>query len=258
MQRYFVDPEQLTGDKVTIIGEDAHHISNVMRLRVGDQVLCSNGQGRDVLAKIEQSQPKEVMLSIVEDLQDSRELGISITIAQALPKADKMEWILQKGTELGASRFVPFSSKRTVVQWDAKKESKKLERWAKIVKEAAEQSHRSRIPDIAPVMNWRSLLKLQAEAGLALLAYEAEEGTQIGDLVKPWLVEARQAAQLEQKPLHMIICIGPEGGFDASEVEDAIAAGWKPVGLGRRILRTETAAMAALVTIQTLDGEMGG
>lgn len=243
-------------EQVHIVGEDAHHITNVMRLRAGAEVICSNGEGRDVIARILTAGTKEVLLSVVEELQDSRELRLSITIAQGLPKSDKMEWILQKGTELGAARFVPFTSRRTVVQLDSKKESKKLERWAKIVKEAAEQSHRSRVPAIDPVLSWKGLLKLALEADLALLAYEAESGAQVGDVVKPYLTERNDDRY--DRPIRILVAIGPEGGFDPSEVEEAVQSGWRAVGLGRRILRTETAAMAALLTIQTLDGEMGG
>lgn len=259
VQRYFVQPEQIHPPVITIAGDDAHHLHNVMRSRPGDEVICSDGRGQDYKVKIVSISGKQVVTEIVETLQENREPFAQIWLAQALPKSDKMEWIIQKGTEIGAVRFVPFTSKRTIVQLDAKKESKRLERWQKIAKEAAEQAHRSMVPEIDPVVDWKHLIAMKDQMDLALVAYEAEMGQMIGDAVLPWLEERGHfTGQSSPKRPTILIAIGPEGGFEAEEVSSAIDAGWIPVGLGRRILRTETAGMVALTSIHLLFGEMGG
>jgi 16S rRNA (uracil1498-N3)-methyltransferase len=259
VQRYFVQPEQINPPEIMITGDDAHHLHNVMRFRPGDEVICCDGQGQDYLVKIVSINAKLVAAEIVGTLTESREPFAQVWLAQALPKSDKMEWIIQKGTEIGAVRFVPFTSKRTIVQLDAKKESKRLERWQKIAKEAAEQAHRSIIPGIDSVVDWKKLLVMKEEADLALIAYEAESGQMIGDVVRPWIgQQGHSVTRSGSKRPSILIAIGPEGGFEQDEVKSALEAGWIPVGLGRRILRTETAGMVALTSIQLLFGEMGG
>ena len=146
MQRYFVSAEQLTEHSVVILGDDARHIGKVMRGKPGDKLIVSDGQSREALVEIESIEAGQVTANIVESLKMNHEARIRVTVAQSLPKGDKMETVIQRCTEIGAVAFVPFLSERTIVQYDAKKEGKRLERWRKIAKEAAEQSHRNRIP----------------------------------------------------------------------------------------------------------------
>ncbi|MBN6186206.1 16S rRNA (uracil(1498)-N(3))-methyltransferase [Aneurinibacillus sp. BA2021] len=235
MQRYFVDPSQMDERFVTITGDDVNHIARVMRSRPGDEVICCNGLGRDVRGAIAAIEADHVRVRIVAEDLMNRELPVQVTIAQGLPKGDKMELVIQKGTELGAFSFCAFTSMRTVVKLDEKKEKKRMERWQKIAKEAAEQSHRSRVPDVMNVLSWRELLASAPRFHYALFAYEQEE-------------EATLRRALSDVPAgsNILLVIGPEGGFDEKEVAEAAAAGFVSVSLGRRILRAETAPLYAL------------
>jgi 16S rRNA (uracil1498-N3)-methyltransferase len=250
MQRYFVSKEQFQGRKAIILGDDAHHIQRVMRLRPGDRVMVSDGAGRDCLAEIVAADSGAVTVQIVREQEANGEPAVEVWIAQSLPKGDKMETVIQKCTEVGASRFLPFASARTVVQYDGKKEAKRLERWAKIAKEAAEQAHRSRIPDIDAPRSWDQLLALVPQAGAAFICYEQEQRLGLRQALRQY----REAAAEPAGPILLII--GPEGGFDPAEVEACTAAGAKGISLGRRILRTETAAVAGLSCILYEYGEI--
>lgn len=245
MQRYFVERNQFQDHRIDILGDDAHHILRVMRSRIGDKLIVCDGAGREVLAEIAELGKDAVRLEIIEERQSESEPAVKVWIAQSLPKADKMETVIQKGTETGAIRFIPFLSARTIVQYDAKKEAKRLDRWRKIAKEAAEQAHRGVVPEVEAPLTWKQLLSLLAETGVAMICYEQEQGTNgLRQVLRDWKQTAEAA---DGKPLMLVI--GPEGGFDPSEVEAFIAAGGRSVSLGRRILRTETAAVVGLAGI---------
>ncbi|GGD71607.1 16S rRNA (uracil(1498)-N(3))-methyltransferase [Paenibacillus nasutitermitis] len=261
MQRYFVTPEQLYGDDhVYLTGDDAHHILRVMRMGPGDEFMVSDGISREAKAVIRKAEPGRVEAEVEEWLPMNGEPSWSITVAQSLPKGDKMEWVIQKGTEIGAAAFIPFQSQRMIVQYDDKKEAKRIERWSKIAKEAAEQAHRSRIPDVKPVLPWRQLLKEIGQYDLALFCYEKEGGAAgtglraaIGSYYDSKGLTDRLASRIS-----VLLIVGPEGGFTPREAEEAEAEGAVIVGLGRRILRTETAAMVGLACLMYESGEMGG
>jgi 16S rRNA (uracil1498-N3)-methyltransferase len=250
MQRYFLPADQFQADYVTIQGEDAHHLLRVIRAQVGDTIICSDGMKQHVLARIRDMQPTIVKAQIIEHLAVSSEPEMDIWIAQSLPKADKMELIIQKGTELGAARFIPFVSERTIVHYDDKKEAKRTERWQKIAKEAAEQSHRQIIPHVDPVRTWKEMMKFAAEADVAWICYEKE--TEV--LWRP----AIQQALINIAHRRLLILIGPEGGFSEQEIIQAKQANIQAVSLGKRILRTETASWVALTCLLYESGEMGG
>lgn len=257
MQRYFVPADQFDEQEVRITGEDARHISRVMRSRIGDQVIACNGQSLDVLVEITELAEGVVTASIVEQLEQHGEPVVFVTVAQSLPKADKMESVIQKCTEIGASSFLPFLSERTVVQYDERKEVKRIQRWSKIAKEAAEQSHRSRVPQVDSPVSWKQLLKQFADYDLICFCYEKENGHQLRDVVQPFaesLLITKDTTT--SKAIRVMIVVGPEGGFSEQEVEAAEASGAIVTGLGRRILRTETAAMTALACIMYETGEM--
>lgn len=253
MQRYFVEPEQFGVQDVIITGEDARHIGRVMRSKPGDKLIVSDGVSREVLVEIKTIESHEVTAEILDVLPSSGEPWLQVTVAQSLPKGDKMEVVIQKCTEIGASRFVPFLSARTVVQYDSKKEEKRLSRWQKIAKEAAEQAHRSKIPGVDGPVKWNELLAAFKEYDLVCLCYEKEDGRALREVLKPMVAELDA-----EQTYNIAVVVGPEGGFSEEEVQEAEAAGAKSVGLGRRILRTETAAMAALTCIMYESGEMGG
>lgn len=259
MQRYFVAPDQIRDGVVTITGEDAHHAARVMRMKPEDRLIACDGQDRTVLASVLEATPQEVRAEVLELLGQHSEPAWSVTIAQSLPKGDKMELVIQKGTEIGAAAFLPFESERMVVQYDGKKEAKRLERWAKIAKEAAEQSHRHRIPAIEPLLGWKSLLKRFSDYDLVLFCYEREgkdaHGRGIADAVREWKrIEGGQAAANPR----ILLIVGSEGGFTEREAQEAQEAGAKLVALGKRILRTETAGLVGLTCLLYESGEMGG
>ncbi|WP_040948356.1 16S rRNA (uracil(1498)-N(3))-methyltransferase [Gorillibacterium massiliense] len=253
MQRYFIPESQFGADRVLITGDDAHHLLRVMRAESGDEVIVSDGKGKDALVRITVIGKNEAEGEIVDALPVSGEPAVDVWVAQSLPKGDKLETVIQKGTEVGALRFLPFLSERTVVQYDEKKEAKRLDRWREIAKEAAEQAHRSVIPEVEAPLSWKELLKLIPETDLALICYEKESGQQLRAVMSG----TKERLSGKGKP-RILIAIGPEGGFTEKEVAEAEAAGCRSVGLGSRILRTETAALVALACILYEFGEMGG
>lgn len=236
MQRYFVNQEQIDNDKVIITGDDVHHIAKVLRSKIGDEIICSDGNGKDVVASIVSIEETRVVCKVESDCIPTREPEVQITLAQGLPKSDKMDLIIQKGTEIGVSSFLPFVSERTVVQLNEKKEQKRLERWNKIAKEAAEQSHRSKIPNISPVIQFKELLKYMDDS-LVFIAYEKEDTMS--------LYKALSDKQIKK----IMLIIGPEGGFSENEINRAIESGAISISLGKRILRTETAGLVGAANI---------
>lgn len=267
MQRYFIKEDQFSGDVVTLNGEDAHHLLRVMRARPGDQIIVSDGREREALVEITTIAKDQAEASVVQWLSQDQEASVAVTIAQSLPKGDKLETVIQKGTELGAAAFIPFVSSRTVVQYDARKEAKRLDRWRKIAKEAAEQAHRSKVPEVEDVASWQHIVEIATQYDLALLCYEKTEATQglrtlLTQARANWLqADSRcqasgQEAQASRPSILLIA--GPEGGFTEQEAEQAAGAGIQLAGLGKRILRTETAAMAAIACVMYEFNEMGG
>lgn len=258
MQRYFVPPGQLMERSVTLEGDDARHMAAVMRGKPGDSFIACDGQGREVVAKIATIDKNIIEADIIEERTAQSEMAWKVTIAQSLPKGDKLEIVIQKGTEAGAVAFLPFQSERTVVQYDERKEAKRIERWRKIAKEAAEQSHRGVIPDVRLVVSWKKLIGQFSEYDLVLFCYEEDGRTGAG--LREQLTQFRQryAAAGETVSPRIMVVIGPEGGFTPQEASAAAAAGAQMVGLGRRILRTETAALYALACLAYESGEMGG
>lgn len=254
MQRYFIDPQQFGESEVTISGDDAHHIIRVLRSELGDECIVSDGQSREALVRLTSLEKDRVSAEIIERRPMSGEPEVEVWIAQSLPKGDKMELVIQKGTEIGASRFLPFVSERTIVQLEPKKEAKRVERWQKIAKEAAEQAHRSLVPVIETPLTWKELLKRVELVDAAWICYEKESGQELRAAIR----KALQGKPAVDRPLRLLLMVGPEGGFTEQEVAAAEAAGSQSISLGRRILRTETAAMVGLTCILYEAGEMGG
>jgi 16S rRNA (uracil1498-N3)-methyltransferase len=251
MQRYFVPVESYKQEQLAITGDDAHHLANVMRAKPGETVIISDGDGREALAKLVTVDKAEVTAEVSERRNSISEPMVRVVIAQALPKGDKLEMVIQKGTEIGAFRFIPFVSERTIVQYDAKKEAKRMDRWSKIAKEAAEQAHRGRVPVIESVISWRELLKKAMEADASYFCYEKESALQLRSMLSKLRLERGEQAEI-------MLIIGPEGGFTEKEAREAEEAGCVPVSLGRRILRTETASLVGLSAILYEYGEIGG
>jgi 16S rRNA (uracil1498-N3)-methyltransferase len=255
MQRYFIPAEQFLETSVTIQGGDAHHLIRVMRSQIGDTVICSNGINREALVSITSLDKEMVEAAILEELPLTNEAAVEVWVAQSLPKGDKLETVIQKNTEIGAARFIPFVSERTIVQYDEKKAVKLQERWGKIAKEAAEQAHRNRIPTVAQPISWRELLQKAASMDLTLCCYEKEDSQELRSLLKEVLNHNQEG---HANVLQIMVMIGPEGGFSEREMVEAEAAGCRIISLGKRILRTETAAIVALTCLLYENGEMGG
>lgn len=235
MQRYFTPVEQIDGKAAQILGDDVHHLLRVMRAQVGDEIILSDGRGKAYRASIHEISSNQVNCTIEEELQHQSEMPVQITLAQSMPKGEKWDWILQKCTELGVHAFLPFISERTIVKLDNQKEGKRRERWERIIKEAAEQSHRNYLPRLHPLHQWKELLQAVSQYDLVLMAYEGEEEYQFAQAL-------RSKAELHS----ILIIIGPEGGFASHEVQEAINHGASIVTLGPRILRTETAGLYTL------------
>lgn len=237
MHRFYVTANQMEDKTITITGTDVNHIKNVLRMKQGDEIVICNGQGKDCYCIIKVVSEGEIVTEIISVRDTGTELKAKITLFQGLPKMDKMELIIQKAVELGVYEIVPVMTKRAVVKLeDKKKEEKKLERWQAIAESAAKQSCRGMIPRIKPVQTFKEAIKNAKEMGIGLLPYENAKGMQY---TKEIINSLGQYSTIG-------VFIGPEGGFEESEVELGIANGIIPITLGRRILRTETAGLAAL------------
>lgn len=247
MQRYFVAPNQVASDLVTITGDDVKHIVRVMRMEAGDEVIVCDGVGNAYRIELNDLGEKAVIGRIVEKLEDQVESAVKITLSQGLPKGDKMELIVQKGTEVGISTFIPVEMKRCIVQYDHKKEQKRRERWEKIAKEAAEQAHRTIIPEVNESKSFKQWMQSFADYDLVIVPYEAEKAKGIREVL-----DAHPDVQ------NVCVLIGPEGGISSEEIDTALAAGAIPVTLGPRIMRTETAGLVAATCILYHYGQMGG
>ena len=240
MQRYFVD--QTTEERFVIKGDDFRHIVKVMRLKINDQIICTTSKGEGAICQIAEITDEQVVADVVQWEGVSSELPVRVTIASGLPKGDKLEWIIQKGTELGAYSFVPVTTARSVVKWDEKKADKKVDRWQRIAKEAAEQSHRRIVPTVVSPLNLAKLISLSKDYTYKLIAYE-EEAKQ-GE--RSTLARTLQEMKNDDS---VLIVFGPEGGLTELEVELLTQEGFRSCGLGPRILRTETAPLYVLSVI---------
>lgn len=238
MQRFFVEPHQIDekAHQIHITGSDVNHISNVLRMKLGEELWISDGSKYEYRCTIESFEPDEVLLHIVYSQEPEYELPCRIYLFQGLPKADKMELIIQKAVELGAYEIIPVETKRCVVKLDGRKSAKKTARWQQIAESAAKQSKRMLIPNVHEVLTFREALKYAESMDVRLVPYELARGMQ----------ETKEILGAIEPGQSVGIFIGPEGGFEEKEIEAAIEGGAKPITLGRRILRTETAGLAIL------------
>ncbi len=240
MVRFFVSEEELQGDRLTLTGENAQH-ARVLRLKAGEQVLLCNGQGRECLCAI--ASAGDWQLEILERRESDTEAAVRATVYMAFPKADKLEHVIQKATELGAYEIVAFPSARCVSKPDEKSLKKKLERWQKIAASAAEQSGRGRIPQVRVLPGFRDALTEAARADKALMFYEHEQATTL-------------KMALSAAPYRTVsLLTGPEGGLEEREVEQAREVGLQICTLGKRILSCETAPLSDLYAVMYDAGE---
>ena len=231
MPRFFVDQQPQDG-VLTLTGENAHHAGRVLRLRVGEGVTLCDGAGMDFDCTVEAVEKEAVTCRVVSCHAADTEPKQSITLFMALPKGDKMEFIVQKAVELGVSRIVPYLSKNCVSRPD--KTEKKVERWRKIAAEAAKQCGRGRLPEVAAVVPVAQAIAQAAESETALFFYENERRTGLHDALAGGVRDT------------VSLMVGPEGGFDPEEIRTATEAAIQPITLGKRILRTETAGFTTI------------
>ncbi|MGX6442803.1 16S rRNA (uracil(1498)-N(3))-methyltransferase [Neobacillus sp. K501] len=241
MQRYFVK-HRANDHHFLIDGEDRHHIIKVMRMEIDDNIICVEPDGKAAVCKIVKITDEQVVADVVQWMDETPELPISVTISSGLPKGDKLEWIIQKGTELGAHEFLPFAAKRSIVKWDEKKAAKKIERWQKIAKEAAEQSHRSYLPEVDIPVSFNTLLEKGKYFNYKLVAFEEESRNGETSTFSATLQKMKKGDSL-------LFVFGPEGGLTEDEVQALKDHDFAICGLGPRILRTETAPLYVLSAI---------
>ncbi|HWR23057.1 MAG TPA: 16S rRNA (uracil(1498)-N(3))-methyltransferase [Feifaniaceae bacterium] len=240
MERFFVDPGAIRGSFAAITGEDVAHIARVLRLKAGDEIRISDGQGVEYRARLTELGKQSVHAELFEKYAVRTEPAHAVTLYQGLPKAGKMEVIIQKCVELGVTAIVPMVTERCVVKPDLDFEKKRV-RYQRVAYEAAKQSGRGIVPEVKPLATLSEFP--YARHGLTLHAYEGEHARTLKEALRG--NTAKDIAML----------IGPEGGFTKEEVERSVACGAQAVTLGSRILRTETAGMAMLaMTLYELEG----
>ncbi len=234
MFQFFVEPAQIQDGKVFITGGDVNHIKNVLRMQIGERVRISDDGDRDFYCSILELEQEQIILQILEEAEDT-ELSVKITLFQGLPKGDKMELVIQKAVELGVSEIIPVAMKNCVVKLDEKKAKAKQTRWQAIAESAAKQAKRSIIPKIGQVMTFQEAAAYARSLNVRLLPYENQRG----------MAHTRQVMESIKKDSTVGIFIGPEGGYDSSEI-NLVKDEMEMISLGNRILRTETAGICAV------------
>lgn len=242
MTRFFVAPEELAQEMVTLTGENAQH-AWVLRLKEGEEVLLCDGEGKECLCAVLRCAPKFTDLEVKQRMESTSEAAVQVSVYMAFAKSDKLEHVIQKATELGAYEIVAFPSARCVSRPDDKSLKKKLERWQKIAASAAEQSGRGRIPVVRTVNSFAEALSQAAGADKALMFYENEQAVTL------------KMALTQSSYSTVSLLTGPEGGLEEREVEQAREAGLQVCTLGKRILRCETAPLCALSAVMYDAGE---
>lgn len=243
MSKFFVTSEDIHQEEIKIIGKDVNHIKNVLRKKIGEELtICNQDISTDYLCKITGMQEDRIQCHIIKQLETNSEANIKVSIFQGLPKADKMEWVIQKAVELGVYDITPIEMKRCVVKLTEKDKIRKLQRWQKIAEVAAKQSGRNRIPKINDLISIKNICHLCMEYDIVIVAYEKEEQNKLK-------YELQKVKEKKVSDLKIAILIGPEGGIDEQEIHMLKESGSKTVTLGNRILRTETVALNILSNI---------
>ena len=243
MPKFFVTSEDIHQEEIKITGKDVNHIKNVLRKKIGEELtICNQDLSTDYLCKIIRMQEDSIQCHIIKQLDTNSEANIKVSIFQGLPKADKMEWVIQKAVELGVYDITPIEMKRCVVKLTDKDKIKKLQRWQKIAEVAAKQSGRNRIPSINKIESIKNICNLCSDYDIVIVAYENEKENKLK-------YELQKLKDLPTEDFKIAVLIGPEGGIDASEIQLLKEKEAKIVTLGNRILRTETVALNVLSII---------
>lgn len=236
MYHFFIQAKQVNETNITLTGSDVNHIKNVLRMKAGEQIMLTDEDGVSYTCKIHELKKEQIIADIV-DVQDvSHELPAEITLYQGMPKGDKLELIIQKAVELGVSNIVPVITKRCIVKLDEKKKANKVKRWNEIAKSAAKQSKRTKIPVVRDVLTFEQAIAEADNYDLTCIPYEQKEG----------MKETINFLNKAGVDMRIAIYIGPEGGYESCEIEQAVDHQICPISLGKRALRTETAGIALL------------
>ncbi len=246
MHRFFLAPNEIAEDRVLFPAPAARQIARVLRMSTGDTVTALDNSGWEYTVELTQVGPRSARGSITERRRGKAEPAMHLTMYQAALKTDKFEWALQKGTELGVSRFVPIVTRRTIRR-DAGASANRQDRWHRIIREAAEQSGRSKLPELSPPTGLEEALRSAPQP--AVMAWEREAAFSLDAALDRLRDLARSRASIST-------FVGPEGGFDPDEVDLAVSCGVSTISLGRRILRAETAAVALVSAIMYEFGEL--
>lgn len=236
MYHFFVSRDQVGADTAVIRGGDVNHIRNVLRMKPGEKVFLSDEEQRGCICEIREIHTDRIIARILSWEEETRELPARLRLFQGLPKGDKMELVIQKAVELGVYEVIPVITRRTIVKLDPKKEAAKTARWNTIAESGAKQSGRGLIPRVTGVMTFEEALAYGKDFQVKLIPYEHAKDME----------ETRRELERIRPGMDVGIFIGPEGGFEESEIALAESMGVRPVSLGKRILRTETAGLAVL------------
>ena len=243
MPKFFVTNEQVNQEEIKIIGKDINHIKNVLRKKIGENlIVCNQDTFIDYICEIVEYKENQIKCKIIQKLKTNSESNVEVTIFQGLPKSDKMEFIIQKAVELGTYDITPVEMKRCIVKLTDTDKRKKIERWQKIAEVAAKQCGRNRIPQINEVISIKNICNLCQKYDIVIVAYENEKENKLK-------YELEKIKLLKTTKIKIAILIGPEGGFALEEIEMLKESGSKIVTLGNRILRTETVAINMLSII---------
>lgn len=244
MRRCFIPG--LLADEMILSGQDARHIVHVLRHKVGDELIVADAAGKAASARIVETGEDWIKIVRLAEIEECTEPPVDVVLAQCLPKSDKMDFIVQKATELGVSAVCPVVSENCVVKYDENKKAARRQKWQKIAHEAAKQCGRAIVPEILPVISLRELAGAAGEGRQMLFCYEQETSCALKELLT--------AAQSNR----FLLLIGPEGGFSQAEARLCRGQGFKSVSLGPRILRAETASLAAVSIVMYQNGDLGG
>ena len=241
MQRYFIKSDQLVDDQAFIIGDDVHHIRDVMRMSVGDRIILCTCDKKTYLVEITHLNKMKIKTKIIDTIAENAELMVLVSISQGITKGNKFDFVLQKATECGVNEFIPVTMKRSIAKIDGAKGNKKVERWQRIALEAARQSHRQVVPSVKMPVDIKGLVSMAGEYDMCLFAYEecgVDSQYALADAIRKF-----------EPGMRVLVLIGPEGGIDQAEASLLIKAGFTAVGLGPRILRAETAPIYVMSAI---------
>lgn len=247
MRRFLVNTSDLSGATAVVSGPDAHHITNVLRLARGDEIELLDGSGRGYSARIVSVSSQKVEVELLGRTPFFGESPLELTVAQAYLKSKKMDILIRQLTELGIAAWLPFVSQRSVPRPDRKSLAARQKRWETIAREALKQCRRARVPEVGPLDSFEAVLAAAQPSALKIVFWE-EEKRDLRSLAQAWA---------PKPPDRVFVIVGPEGGFTLQEIERAAACGFESCSLGPRILKAETAAVAAGALMQYLFGDLG-